>query len=87
VNWGEHVHAIVVLKDDHAASAEDLVAHCRQRIAGYKVPRSIEFAQDLPKSGAGKILKAALREKFWSGAARQVNSARDDRQPMTKAGG
>jgi long-chain acyl-CoA synthetase len=72
-SWGERVHAVVVLKPGQDTSAEELAAHCRERIAGYKVPRSMEFAEVLPKSGAGKILKAALREKLWPGRERQVN--------------
>jgi long-chain acyl-CoA synthetase len=71
--WGERVHAVVVLKPGQDASAEALIAHCRERIAGYKVPRSMEFAEVLPKSGAGKILKQSLREKYWQGQTRQVN--------------
>jgi long-chain acyl-CoA synthetase len=67
--WGERVHAVVVLKSEHAVAAEELIMHCRQCIAGYKVPRSVEFTQALPKSGAGKILKAELRQRFWVGEA------------------
>jgi long-chain acyl-CoA synthetase len=70
--WGERVHAVVVLKPGQDASADALIAHCRERIAGYKVPRTVEYAEALPKSGAGKILKASLREKFWRGRERQV---------------
>jgi acyl-CoA synthetase (AMP-forming)/AMP-acid ligase II len=63
------VHAVVVLKSEHTVAAEELITHCRQCIAGYKVPRSVEFTQALPRSGAGKILKAELRQKFWVGEA------------------
>src|SRR5712692_882778 len=72
--WGEVVHAVVVCKPGMSASAEELIAHARVQIAGYKVPRSIEFYPEaLPKSGAGKILKRDLREKYWAGKSRQVN--------------
>jgi long-chain acyl-CoA synthetase len=72
--WGEAVHAVVVCKPSMSVSAEDLIAHARVQIAGYKVPRSIEFYPEaLPKSGAGKILKRDLREKYWAGKSRQVN--------------
>jgi long-chain acyl-CoA synthetase len=71
--WGERVHAIVVLKPGLDVSAEELIAHCRERIARYKAPRSVEFAEALPKSGAGKILKGPLREKHWQGQTRQVS--------------
>jgi long-chain acyl-CoA synthetase len=67
--WGERVLAVVVLKPDQDVSAEELIAHCRERIAGYKTPRSVEFVETLPKSGAGKLLKAPLREKY----SRQVH--------------
>jgi long-chain acyl-CoA synthetase len=68
--WGEAVHAVVVV----AAASEDLATalrdHCRQFIAGYKVPKRIDLAlEPLPKSGPGKILKRALREPFWADSA------------------
>ena len=71
--WGERVHAVVVLKPGHAATTEELIGSCRERIAGYKVPRSIELADALPKSGAGKILKRELRDKYWQGQSRQIH--------------
>jgi acyl-CoA synthetase (AMP-forming)/AMP-acid ligase II len=58
---GEAVHAAVVLVPGAQASAEELIAHCRQCIAGYKAPRSVEFREALPVSAAGKVLKTALR--------------------------
>lgn len=71
--WGEAVHAEVVLKSGHAATPAELVAHCRASIAGFKVPRSINVRDDpLPKSGAGKILKRELRAPFWDGRDRVV---------------
>jgi long-chain acyl-CoA synthetase len=72
--WGEAVHAIVVLHPGRSVTEEALVAHCRQRIAGYKLPKSITFRdQPLPLSGAGKVLKTELRRPFWEGRERQVN--------------
>lgn len=62
--YGERVHAVVVLSPDHSATAEDLAAHCKEHIAGYKVPRSFEFLEALPMSGAGKILKRNLRDSY-----------------------
>jgi acyl-CoA synthetase (AMP-forming)/AMP-acid ligase II len=64
--WGEAVHAIVVLRDymsAHAALADELRAWCRERLAGYKCPRAITFAPELPMSAAGKILKNVLRDR------------------------
>jgi len=72
--WGEIVHAVVVCKSGMSVSSDDLIVHVRTQIAGYKIPRSIEFRTEaLPKSGAGKILKRDLREKYWAGKSRQVN--------------
>jgi long-chain acyl-CoA synthetase len=72
--WGEAVHAIVVLKPDAAATEEELIAHARERIAGYKVPKSIEFrTEPLPLSGALKVLKRELRAPYWEGKERSVH--------------
>ncbi|SDO68957.1 long-chain-fatty-acid--CoA ligase [Pseudomonas jinjuensis] len=71
--WGEAVHAVVVCKSGQEASAEEIIAHCRQHIAGYKCPKSVEFKKALPLSGAGKILKRDLREPYWKGQDRAVN--------------
>ena len=71
--WGELVMACVVLKPGMALSVDDLVAFCRRSLANYKVPRRVEFSNDeLPKSGAGKIMKRILRERFWAHAERAV---------------
>jgi long-chain acyl-CoA synthetase len=65
--WGEAVHAVVVLRDGHDADETAIIAHCRERIAGYKVPRSVSFSSEpLPKSGPGKVLKRELRDPFWA---------------------
>jgi len=72
--WGEAVHAIVILHPDQAVTAEVLVAHCRERIAGYKLPKGITFREEpLPLSGAGKVLKTELRKPYWEGMERQVS--------------
>ena len=72
--WGERVHATIVLRPDASASEDELVEHCRALIAGYKLPRSIDFqSEPLPKSGAGKVLKRELREPYWAGRERQVS--------------
>jgi acyl-CoA synthetase (AMP-forming)/AMP-acid ligase II len=71
--WGELVAAAVVLRPGTTLSVEELMQHCKGRIASYKVPRHIDFMTgELPKSGSGKILKRVLREKYWSGQSRQV---------------
>jgi long-chain acyl-CoA synthetase len=71
--WGELVMACVTLKDGAVLTAEELIEHCRTRLAGYKAPRRIEFiAGELPKSGTNKILKRKLREPYWKGVTRRV---------------
>lgn len=71
--WGERVHAAVVLDPTAQWTEDALREHCRERIAGFKVPRSWTFrSEPLPKSGAGKILKTTLREPFWADAGRRV---------------
>jgi len=63
-HWGEKVHAVVVVKPGLNLSAEELIQTCRRQIAHYKAPRSVEFVKELPRSGAGKILKRDLRHKY-----------------------
>ena len=70
--WGEAVHAVVVRKPGQDVSGADLIAHCKSLIAGYKCPRSVDFVDALPISGAGKVLKTKLREPFWHGRERNV---------------
>jgi long-chain acyl-CoA synthetase len=72
--YGEAVHAIVVLVPDATATEEELIAHCRGLIAGYKVPKSVAFRDEpLPLSGAMKVLKRELRAPYWEGRDRGVN--------------
>ncbi len=72
--WGELVMACVALKPGKSLSADELAAHCRRSLAGYKVPRRIEFSEiELPKSGSGKILKRILRDRFWAHQERAVS--------------
>ncbi|MBL0296604.1 MAG: long-chain fatty acid--CoA ligase [Betaproteobacteria bacterium] len=70
--WGEAVHAVVVRKSGQDVSDAELIAHCKSLIAGYKCPRSVDFIDALPISGAGKVLKTKLREPFWQGRERNV---------------
>ncbi len=71
--WGERVHAVVRLKPGMSGTPEALIAHCQERIAGYKCPRAVDLRDEpLPLSGAGKILKTQLRKPFWEGGDRQV---------------
>jgi acyl-CoA synthetase (AMP-forming)/AMP-acid ligase II len=71
--WGESVHAIVVLQAGATATEEELQEWTRERIAGYKVPKAVEFRTDpLPLSGALKVLKRDLRAPYWEGKERKV---------------
>jgi acyl-CoA synthetase (AMP-forming)/AMP-acid ligase II len=70
--WGERVHAVVVLRAGQQATADDIREHCKTIIGGYKCPRSVEFIAALPMTGAGKVLKRTLREPYWKGQQRQV---------------
>jgi len=70
---GEAVHAVVVLKPGASATADELLAHCKGLIAGYKCPRSVDFVAALPMTGAGKIQKTELRKPYWADRGRAVN--------------
>jgi len=72
--WGESVHAIVILNPATSVTDTDLIAHCHTLIAGYKCPRSVEFRTDpFPLSGANKVLKTELRKPYWEGRDRQIS--------------
>jgi long-chain acyl-CoA synthetase len=73
MQWGEAVHAVIVLKSDREAAGTEIIEHCRRLIAGYKTPKTVEFRAALPLSGAGKVLKRDLREPFWVGKDRGVS--------------
>jgi long-chain acyl-CoA synthetase len=70
--WGEAVKAIIVLKPGTLVTEADLIGFARERIAGYKVPKSIDFVTELPRNPSGKILKKDLRKPYWPENARQV---------------
>jgi acyl-CoA synthetase (AMP-forming)/AMP-acid ligase II len=65
--WGETVKALVIARPDATPTAEELVAFARARLAGYKLPRSIEFVDELPRTPSGKVLKRVLRERYAVG--------------------
>lgn len=67
--WGERVTAIVVPVEGAKPDAEELIAHCRELIAAYKAPKQVIFAEKLPMTPTGKILKTALRKQFGEAAA------------------
>jgi long-chain acyl-CoA synthetase len=72
--WGEAVHATVAVAPGATVTADELIAHCRAAIAGFKVPQAIDVTTDpLPKSGAGKLLKHRLRAPFWADCDRNIS--------------
>ena len=70
--WGEAVKAVVVLKPGSQADAAAIIAHCRQHIAGYKTPKSVDFVATLPRNPSGKVLRRELRKPYWEGKGRLV---------------
>lgn len=71
--WGESVKALVVLKPGMQCTEAELIAHCKNSLASYKKPASVEFVDTLPRNPSGKVLKRVLREKYWAGQKRQVH--------------
>ena len=63
--WGETIKALVVLRPGATATERDLIEHCRERLAHYKCPRSVDVVEALPRNATGKILKRSLREPYW----------------------
>ena len=70
--WGEAVKALVVPKAGADLSEEELIEFCRERLAGYKRPQSVDFVEDLPETATGKVQKHELREEYWEGQERRV---------------
>ena len=70
--WGEAVKAIVVLSPGAEPNAEAIIAWARERIAGYKTPRSVDFIDVLPRNATNKVLRRVLREPYWAGHGRLV---------------
>ncbi len=70
--WVEQVHAVVVLKPGSRVDENTLIEHCKSHLARFKAPKSIEFASEIPKNPAGKILKRELRAKYWQGHDRSI---------------
>jgi acyl-CoA synthetase (AMP-forming)/AMP-acid ligase II len=71
--WGEAVKAIVVMKPGKKATSSEIINFTRERIAGFKTPKSVDFIEALPRNASGKILRRHLRDPFWAGKDRQVN--------------
>jgi fatty-acyl-CoA synthase len=71
--WGEAVKAVVVLKEGHRATEKEIIAFCRENIAHYKAPKSVDFIHELPKTGSGKIYKKGLRDQYWGDQEKKIS--------------
>jgi acyl-CoA synthetase (AMP-forming)/AMP-acid ligase II len=70
--WGEAVKAVVAIVEGKSATEDELIAFCKDNMASYKKPKSVDFVGELPKNNYGKILKRELRAKYWEGKERKV---------------
>ena len=70
--WGEAVKAIVVKAQDSDPSEAELITFAREHLAGFKLPKSVDFADVLPRNPSGKLLKRELREPYWAGVERRI---------------
>jgi long-chain acyl-CoA synthetase len=70
--WGEAVKAVVVPAGETEPDRNELVSFCRERLAGYKCPKSIDFAESLPRNPSGKLLKREIRRPYWEGLDRSI---------------
>jgi acyl-CoA synthetase (AMP-forming)/AMP-acid ligase II len=70
--WGETIKALVVPVEGVQVTEADVIAHCKQRLAGYKAPTSVEFREEIPRTATGKIQKFKLRQPYWADQDRQV---------------
>jgi acyl-CoA synthetase (AMP-forming)/AMP-acid ligase II len=73
--WGEAVKAVVVLAEgqDEASAAPAILDYARERLAGFKCPRSVDFIDELPRNPSGKLLKREIRAPYWEGRERNIN--------------
>lgn len=70
--WGEQVQAVVVLKPDQSVTKEEIILHCKEKLGGYKCPKSVEFWSEVPKTPIGKILRKDVKKKFWEKEGRSI---------------
>jgi acyl-CoA synthetase (AMP-forming)/AMP-acid ligase II len=70
--WGEAIKAVVSLSPGQSATEEELISFCKDNIASFKKPKSVDFVDELPKNNYGKILKRELRAKYWEDKERKV---------------
>lgn len=71
--WGEAIKAVVVLREGHSVTLEELTAFCREYLSAYKRPKSIEISNEIPMTPYGKVDKKAMRSRYWAGQERAVH--------------
>lgn len=71
--WGEAVKAVVITKPGAPQDAAAIIAWARERVAGYKAPKSVDFVTEIPRNPSGKILRRELRKPYWEGRTRMVS--------------
>ena len=71
--WGETVTALVVLGEDHSVTEQELIDYCRDKMAHYKCPTSVEVREELARTATGKLQKFKLRAPYWEGMEKQIN--------------
>ncbi|MGH4024998.1 MAG: AMP-binding protein [Pseudonocardiaceae bacterium] len=71
--WGETIKALVVAAEGEQVTESEIIKYCKERLAGYKAPTSVEFREAIPRTATGKIQKFKLRQEYWEGRDRQVN--------------
>ncbi|MGE0843756.1 class I adenylate-forming enzyme family protein [Pseudonocardia sp.] len=70
--WGEALKAVVIVREGYTLTVDEVIEVCTSQVAGYKKPRSVDFVDELPKTGSGKIMRRALRDRFWATRERRV---------------
>jgi acyl-CoA synthetase (AMP-forming)/AMP-acid ligase II len=71
--WGETIKALIVVAAGERVTEDELITYCKERLAGYKAPTSVEFREAIPRTATGKIQKFKLRQEYWEGRERRVN--------------
>ena len=71
--WGETVKALVVLGEDQSVTEQELIDYCREKMAHYKCPTSVEIREELARTATGKLQKFKLRAPYWEGMEKQIN--------------
>jgi len=71
--WGETVMGFVILAEDASISEDEIIAYSREKIAGFKCPKTIKFINEIPRNPTGKVLRRELREPYWKGKERNIS--------------